>query len=219
MTTETNQTQTATGSVDAEQNAGLTLEQALEEITKLRANYHDAVQSRDETKQKLRKLEQDASGASDLTKKYEELMADKSKLHEQFEAVNGELTSLKNAAKDQTVSQALTTALEASGAKSVSTVLKLIDKSKIQFDEQGQVVADSVVALIKEVQESDPILFGGDQGAKKSEQTQQSSTGSPSVPAVKRAGEDSTEGAFDKEIKAAKSQREIEAVLRKYGKL
>lgn len=219
LTTETNQSETATQTVDAETNASLTLEQAQERIKVLEANFHDAVAARDKTKQKLRKLEQDASGASELTQKYEELLAEKSKLYEQFEAVNGELSSMKEATKNQTVSQALTTALEASGATSVSTVMKLIDKSKIEFDEQGQIKAESIATLIKEVQESDPILFGGVQEAKKSEQTSTTSGASTSVPDVKRAGEASTEGAYDKEMKACKSPQEIQAVLRKYGKM
>ena len=64
---------------------------------------------------------------------------------------------------------------------------------------------ESVEQLVKGLIESDPILFEGGQTFVD--------------PGVKRAGEGSSEGIFDKELKACKSQQEIENVLRKYGKL
>lgn len=215
MTTENLQTQveSTTQPVDAETKSEVTLtvEQALEKAASAEAKFLEAIADRDKAKQKLRKLEESASAAEELQKKLDELAT-------KYEATTTELTSFKENIKNQTVTQTLTTALEAVGAKSVSTVMKLVDKSLLQFDEQGQLNADSVVAAIEEVRNSDPILFGDPTDPKDAATTAQ--TGKPNLdPGVRRAGEASTEGAFEKEIKAAKTQREIENVLRKYGKM
>ena len=189
----------------------LTLEQALEKIKSLESGFQEAITTRDKTKQKLRQIEESANAASEWQKKFDELNAT-------HEATVNELTSFKENIKQQTITSNLSTALEAAGAKSVSTVMKIIDKSKLQFDEQGQLNVDSVVAAIEEVRNSDPILFGDPVDPKTAAPTVP--TGNPILdPGVKRAGEAATEGAFEKELKSAKTQKEIENILRKYGKM
>lgn len=206
MTTENNASESTTQTVDAENKSEvITLEYALEKIKALETNFQEAVSTRDKAKEKLRKLEQDLGSAAEVQKKFDELFAEKNKLHEQFENTVNEFNTFKGSIQAEKVNAVLQSALEAAGAKSVGTVLKLLDKSKIELDETGNVKSESIEALIKEVAESDPILF---------------STEHTFIdPGVKRAGESSTEGAFDKELKVCKSQIEIENVLRKYGKL
>lgn len=213
MTTENLQTEGTNQTADAG-NGEVTLESLQEKIKVLEANYKDAVSSRDKTKQKLRELEETNGKSSALQEQYDSLFTEKSKLLEQFEATKSELNSIKESIKNEKLNSALTTALEAAGAKAVPTVMKLIDKSKLQFDEQGNVSSENIIAAIEEIKASDPILFGDVDPKKASAVGQEFSN-----PAVKRATEASTEGAFEKEIRAAKSQNEILAVMRKYGKI
>lgn len=206
MTTENNAAESTTQTVDADNKSEvITLETALEKIKALETNFQEAVSTRDKAKEKLRKLEQDLGQVTELQKKYDDLFAEKSKLHEQFEATVSEFTNFKGSIQAEKVNATLQSAIEAAGAKSVSTVLKLIDKSKVELDEQGNVKTESIDTLVKGLIESDPILFENGQTF--------------IDPGVKRAGDGSSEGIFDKEIKACKTQQEIENVLRKYGKL
>ena len=206
MTTENNATESTTQTVDAG-NKGevMTLEAALDKIKTLESQFQEAVGTRDKAKEKLRKLEQDLGDSAGYKAQYETLFTEKSKLAEQLEAVTGEFNSFKAALQQEKVNATLQSAIEQAGAKSVGTVLKLIDKSKVELDEQGNVKAESLTALIEEVKTSDPILFGNETTF--------------IDPGVKRAGDTSSEGIFDKEIKACKTQKEIEEVLRKYGKM
>ena len=206
MTTENNATESTTQTVDAG-NKGevMTLEAALDKIKTLESQFQEAVGTRDKAKEKLRKLEQDLGDSAGYKAQYETLFTEKSKLAEQLEAVTGEFNSFKATLQQEKVNATLQSAIEQAGAKSVGTVLKLIDKSKVELDEQGNVKAESLTALIEEVKTSDPILFGNETTF--------------IDPGVKRAGDTSSEGIFDKEIKACKTQKEIEEVLRKYGKM
>lgn len=201
MTTE--QETTTTQQADAEKGTAITLEAALDKIKVLETNFQEAVSTRDKAKEKLRKLEQDLGDASAVKQQYESLFSEKGQLLQKLEEIQTEYNNFKTTVQSEKVNAVLNTALEAAGAKSVTTVLKLIDKSKIEFDEQGQAKAESIDVLIKAVQESDPILFGTEL----------------IDPGVKRAGDTSSEGMFDKEIKACKTQQEVENVLRKYGKM
>lgn len=206
MTTENNATESTTQTVDAG-NKGevITLEAALEKIKSLESQFQEAVGTRDKAKEKLRKLEQDLGDSAGYKAQYETLFTEKSKLAEQLESVTGEFNAFKATLQQEKVNATLQSAIEQAGAKSVGTVLKLIDKSKVELDEQGNVKAESLTALIEEVKTSDPILFGNETTF--------------IDPGVKRAGDNSSEGIFDKELRACKTQKEIEEVLRKYGKM
>jgi Xaa-Pro aminopeptidase len=193
------ETESTTQTVDAENKGEVTSVELTEKIKSLENQLKDAINTRDKAKQKSRELEEAAAYKT----KFEELNA-------QFEVVSNELNGIKESAKTEKVNTALQTALEAAGAKSLNTVLKLIDKSQIQFDEQGQVVEESVVNVVKAVMDSDPILFG-EADPKKA----QSGLGFLD-PGVKRAGEGGNESAYLKELRSAKNQKEIQAVMKKY---
>ena len=215
MTTENldNKTESTAQSVDAENKSEVTqtAEQILEENKALKASFQEAITTRDKAKQRARELEVTAGSAAELQKKLDEIT-------KQFETTNTEYSTLKENIKQQAVNSTLTTALEAAGAKAVTTVMKLIDKTKLQFDEQGQINADSVVAAIEEVRNSDPILFGNPTDPKDAATDVQIGSHT-SNPDVRRAGNASTDGAFEKELAAAMSHKAIEAVMRKYGKM
>lgn len=194
------ETESTTQTVDAENKSEVTVDLA-EKVKSLENQLKEAITTRDKAKQKSRELEE----AATYKTKFEELNA-------QFEVVNNELTGIKESTKTEKISSALQTALEAAGAKSINTVLKLIDKSQVQFDEQGQVVEESVVNVVKAVMDSDPILFG-EADPKKA----QSGLGFLD-PGVKLAANKAVDDAFTTEIRQTKTIKEYEAVCKKYNR-
>lgn len=205
MTTETINGATDLVVADATAETGegaMTLEKALEQIKAHEAKFTEAVSTRDKAKAKLRELEEQVKQVDEFKKKHDDLFA-------KHELTSKELNALKEGVKSQSINSTLQAALEASGAKAPGTALKLVDKSKLQFDEAGKVTEESMLAAIKEVQDSDPFLFG----------ESVVEAGKIKMPDVRRAGESETQGAFDKELQSATTHKQIEAVLRKYGKL
>lgn len=211
MTTENLQTESTTQeqATDVTNKGEVQAEQfSLEDFKTLQANYKSAVSSRDKYKQQARELEETAKGASEWQTKFDALQ-------KELEAKVSELTGIKEGQKQQALESALSTALEAAGAKSVSTVLKLIDKSKIQFNEEGKVSSETIELAVKEVMASDPILFG-DIDPKKAQNGQGFLN-----PDVKRVGDAKADmTAYQKELQGMISkgdQKGIIEVMRKYG--
>ncbi|MDP4299922.1 phage scaffolding protein [Leptothrix discophora] len=127
----------------------------------------------------------DLSGADDFKSK--------------FEAVSRELEDLRTASKNQLIDSVLKDEITKAGARSVSTVLKLVDRSKIAVAD-GQVDAKSVASVIEELKKTDAVLFEV-----------------PKTPDVKRPGEAAPTSSFKTEMAAAKTPKAIQEVLRKYG--
>lgn len=213
MTTETNAGSADQVNADAgnkSADVGLTLEQALDQLKAEKAKSQDVILSRDKAKLKLREIEE---AHADTSKKYQELFAERTDLFSKHEAAVSELTSLKEGAKTQLVNSALEAGLQAAGFKAATaTGMKLVDKSKLQFGEDGKVTEESVMAAIKEIQDLDPNLFGEAEAGTSSG----AATQSPKGPLVRRAGEAETQGAYEKEMAAAKTAKEIREVFQKY---
>jgi len=210
MTTENNSTESTTQekATDVTNKSEVqATEFSLDEFKTLQSNYKSAVSSRDKFKQQVRELEDSVSSATEIKTKYEDLM-------KQFETVTSELTFINEGQKQKALDSALTTALEAAGAKSISTVMKLIDKSKVQFNEEGNVSSEGIASAIKEIMDSDPILFG-EIDPKKAQDGKEFLD-----PGVKRAGDGSaTKTAFQQELQAAIAkgdQKLIAEIGRKY---
>lgn len=145
---------------------------------------------------KLRKYEKEnLTRAEQEAKAKEEALAEQGKYKELYEELNGKL-------RNQTIESALDSVLTEAKVKSVKTVKALIDRSKIGF-EGDQIDTKSLKGLVEELKKEHAILFEVEVPA----------------PSVKRAGEADTTGGFEKELRAAKSQKELESVLRKYGKM
>jgi chaperonin cofactor prefoldin len=83
------------------------------------------------------KLEQDLGESSNYKQKFDELFSEKSTLAQQLETIQSEFNNFKVSVQQEKVNATLQSAIEQAGAKSVGTVLKLIDKSKVEFDENG----------------------------------------------------------------------------------
>lgn len=204
---------TTNSSINVSENDFVTLE----EFTKLKANYHDAVAERDKTKSKLRNIEDDLKSINTIKKDFENLLLEKTELQQNYENLQIEVNFAKEAEKNRFIDSTLAEALTAAGARSIPTAIKLIDKSKLVFEEDN-LLNTSVIDLIEELRTSDPILFG-DSTPKQLESTHTPS-GNPflKIP-VKLAEENNVQGAFEREIKNAKNNNEILAILKKYNKI
>ena len=168
-------------------SAPASLEQALAEIEKLRGINKEVISARDSLKQKLRGFEEDG--------KYKEL----------YEKRTSEFETLRTTLKTKAVDSALREILQKAGARSVDTVAKLVDKSKVTVsDEDFSVTVADIETQIEELKKTDPILFGIAEGA--------------NPPPVKRPAGGEPAAGYEQELRACRTQVEIEAVMKKYGK-
>lgn len=174
----------------------------------------DAVKAYQESKLELEKLsnnleqsrKEEKFSKKELKALKEQLEAFKqnpelSELQSKYEAEVAARTQLEAKSRAKLVDAALENALKDAKAKSVSTVLKLINRDEIKV-EGDEVDAKSVEELISKIRKEDPILFDEVQ-----------------TPSVKRAAEGANVAGFEVEMRAAKNHKEIEQVLRRYGKM
>jgi hypothetical protein len=176
---------------DAESKAGFTEEQFHELQNKLavaEANLEKARKGETFNRNKRVELEKQLSempSMDDVTTK--------------LTAATKELDELKGAQRNSLIDTALKAEIEKAGAKAVSTVLKLVDRSKITLVD-GQVDTKSVEAVVGELKKTDAVLFEV-----------------PKTPDLKRSGEAAPVGGFKTEMAAAKTPEQHQAVMAKYG--
>lgn len=130
----------------------------------------------------------------ELEKAHEDLVAKASKLE----------ATLRNKVADGYLREAL----QAAGVTSLGTALKIVDFAQVKIDEEYKVDQESVKALVEQLKTSDPVLF----------QPVKSAPATPIVD-VKRPADGEQKSLFEQEITAAKTQKQIEAVMRKFGKI
>jgi len=179
------------------------------DVGKLQEQINSLLADKDKLSIEVRNLRSSAGESSKLQKQLDDLIVEKSQLMESIE-------QMKSAARDKELVAHLETALKDAGAKSVTTALKLIDRSKIEFDKDGQVVQKSIDDAIAAVKVSDAILFG--------EPAATEQKGAPAQPTVQRAAQDSGDkSGYETELAEARMKRDggkaIQDVLRKYGKI
>lgn len=134
--------------VTATTNEPTTLEAALKLIKDLQST----TQEKEELVKKVRKYEKEART------KAETALLEQGKFKELYEAELAKRTELETTLTAKAIDAQLLSILEKSNLKSVNTVMKLLDKSKIKVD--GDTVdAGSVKVLIDELKKSDPVLF------------------------------------------------------------
>jgi hypothetical protein len=181
---------------DVKEESGIiSLEAANLEIERLRNINKEVIESRDIVKGKLKAIETEAETRAAA------LLEEQGKFKELYDAEVARRTAYESSIKEREVASTLRSELEKVNALSVDTVMKLVDKSAIEFNDDGTVKVDSLKAVIKSLKQSDPILFGGEK-----------------APDPKRAGNGEHGQTFETEIRGAKTQKEITAVLIKYGK-
>lgn len=191
---ETKQTQTK-----AETEGPKSLEEAIQLINHLKGIKSEAFKERDSLKSKLKEFE-DAKAASEAA-----LLAEQGKFKELYEQTQQKLVALESTLKNKAVDAALKEALQKAGARSVDTVAKIVDKSKIVLGDDYSVDLSSLQSQIDEIKKTDPILFGPGEGN--------------NLPPAKRPSDGVPQAGFEQEMRAAKSQNEVMAVLKKYGKI
>ncbi len=198
---------------DAENtNVEATAPEGASEVKKVPSTQTDAEKRLAEVQAELAKNEELLKKVRKFEKENKEraeaALREQGKYKELFEAAEERAKAFETKYRTKVVDDVLTKALTDAKAKSVSTVMKLIDRSKIEITEADEVDAKSVEKLIAEIQKSDPILFG-----------EVETKPTPQVPQVKKAGEGEAVGGFEKELSNAKSQKDIIAVMKKYGKM
>lgn len=173
---------------DAENNV-VALDSGVDEVVKPEVGLK---LGHDEALKKLADYEADAAKNAELLKKlrkFEKENKEKAereaieagKFKELYESAVTKLTEVEQKIRTQAVDSALKEALTDAKAKSIPTVLKLIDRSKVEVLEDGSVDPKSVANLIKELRVSDPIFFD--------EASTEASQRTVVVPNLHRAGE------------------------------
>lgn len=181
-------------------NTPKTVEEALAIIENLKGINKEVISTRDKANQRLRQFE------SEQTDRERALLTEQGKFKELFEAEQAKNTALKTGLKSKAVDSALKEILHKAGARSVDTVAKLVDKSKVVVSEEDfSVDIASIQTQIEEIKKTDPILFGVGEGS--------------NLPPVKRPNDGNPSVGFETEMRAAKSQAEVTAVMKKYGKI
>lgn len=195
--TETNVETGADGETSTVETKQMTLEEALAELQRKTDNERRLLSEKAEVKRKLSKFETDAA------ERDAKLLEEQGKFKELFETERQKREALEQSIKTERVDAALRSALTAAQARVPDTVMKLIDKGQVQFDENGNVLADSVTAAVEALKKADPVLFGAPNAG---------------IPPAARATEGNVQDAFAKEVASAKNLNELQAIYAKYNK-
>lgn len=184
-----------TGVVETEQEFK-SLDEALAHINKLKADKALLLDEKHQVKRKLTKFEEEAQ------QRDAQLLAEQGKYKELYEQTLQKSSDLENRIKDNSINNAVREALKEAGARSVDTVMKLVDKTSIEFDSNGNISLDSVKAVVDSIKKADSVLFDGAR---------------VEPPGVKRASEGPVEGSFEKEVANARTQAELKQIMAKYA--
>ena len=165
--------------------------QSLEEqVAKLTSINAELIKSRDAVKRKTREVEREAEANKTLA------------------------GSLKDKLVSKIVNDSLKEALGKAGALSIDTAMKLVDRSKIQLSEEFEIDSKNIEDIVSELQKSDSILF------KPVENEDKTTNAVVKHTSVARPGEtDKIVSSYEQTLRGAKSQRQIEDIMRKFGKL
>lgn len=170
--------------------------QEIDPVTKLK-EIQEELEKKSELVKQLRKYERQQK------EEKEKLLKEQGNFKELYESTLEKFNSLKGQLVNTNINLAIEEVAKSSGVKSISTLNKIIDKTAINIDENGNVDINSVKDLIKGLQTSDPLLF---------------ELADVKTPSVKKANEDTAISSYEVDLRKAKTPQEIEAVLKKYGK-
>lgn len=195
MTQEIEPVQDANLTENVVPNGPTTLEDAVIQLQKLNLAVKAAEDRAAFSQRKLSKFEKEADVQS------QKILEDQGKFKELAENLQNQLNTQEQKQKDLIIKSAVTTALMKAGGTEL--VSKLIDYTKISISEDGTV---DISEQLEQIKKEAPTLFNVQE--------------LPVLlsPSIKRATEIVTKGAYETELKACKSQREITAVMLKYGK-
>lgn len=176
------------------------LEAAQQEVEKLKSIKTDVVAQRDEIKKKYETVE------TKLTA-YEETM---NKTNAELEAERNKRTEIAAIYTATIKTTAVKAALAEEGVIAMDTALKLIPLDEIVVDDAFSINTDTVKSVVSKLKQTDTVLF-------------KTSTTPPvdadGVPKPKRASEGEPKAGFSVELKSCKTAADVEALLRKAGKI
>jgi Phage minor structural protein GP20 len=161
-----------------------------------------------ETLKKVRGFEKQQKANADA------LLKEQGKWKEVAEAAEKKLAAYETEKRQAGYSDILKGELAKSGAKAVNSAFKLIDKDTLVFDEDGNVDKRSMAKAIRDLQKSDADLF--------TEVDSSDEEPVKPVPSVKRVVEGAKVSGYESELAeavAARDQKKLNAVLKKYGHL
>ena len=204
MTTETIVDTNTDNTINVESNTDNSEQSQLIELQKQidkQSQLIDKLRSMEKHNQQLAK-ESGAKNLEDalknLTNGYNKDIEDwKSK----YEDINSKYTQLNDTVRNDKINNALIDALKQNNVKSIDTALKIIDKSLIELVDNN-VDTKVIEKIVSDLKISDAILFD-----------------TPQIPSVKDAGNNINTNSYEQELKTAKSQKDIEKILRKYNKI
>lgn len=146
------------------------------------------------TREILEKARKGEKYAKQTKSELEQQLAEQGKYKELYEQANNQL---RNLAMDQVLTEAARNAK----AKNIQAVMRLVDRSKIEIKD-GAVDSEAVTKAIAQIRTDVSELFEPVE-----------------VPTTARAAETQPVGGYDREIRTAKSIKEIQAVMMKYNKV
>lgn len=185
-------------SVNVEEVVVESQEQTVEDSTNELDTIKKELDEKRELIKQLRKYEKSQKEAA------QKAMEEQGKYQQLYEESLAKISQFESKVKQSSVDAAISEAAKEFGVKSLSTLTKLIDSSKIEFNDDNTVNTQSLKSLIIELQKTDSILF---------------ELPEVNTPVLKKANEDTGVANYEIELKKATTHKEIEAVMRKYGKL
>lgn len=200
MTNAVQTVETVQENVDQTAEAATTVTPTLEQLQEQLKSVQSELSAKEELLHKVRKFEKENKEAAAAA---EQKLAESGEFKQLYEAEATKAAAWQAKYTNSLVDGVLSEQLKAAGAVSVTSVAKLLDRSKIVIADD-KVDTESVASLIQELKTSDPALFA---------------SATKPVPPPKKAGEGDPVGGFEKEIRAATTQKQIESVMRKYGKI
>jgi len=173
------------------------IEETVDAVARLKEVEAELAQKQELVKQ-LRKYEKSQKEAKEAALK------EQNEWKTLYEESSSKLAQYEQQLKDNSITNAIERLAAKSGVKSVATLTKLIDKTKVVVNDDNSVDESSIESLIAELQKTDSILF---------------ELPNVQTPELKKAAEDVSVLNYETELRKATSQKELEAVMKKYGKL
>lgn len=121
------------------------------EIAKLKAINLDLIKTRDEAKDKLRKIDEDISRQKDAD------LVEKEKYKELYENTVDKYSKLAERFDNNALDSAINMALTDAKISATSTASKLVDRSKLSIDESGAI--SGMQTVMDDLKTNHPILF------------------------------------------------------------
>jgi len=173
------------------------IEETVDAVARLKEVESELAQKQELVKQ-LRKYEKSQKEAKEAALK------EQNEWKTLYEESSSKLAQYEQQLKDNSINNAIERLAAKSGVKSVATLTKLIDKTKVVVNDDNSVDESSIESLIAELQKTDSILF---------------ELPNVQTPELKKAAEDVSVLNYETELRKSTTQKELEAVMKKYGKI